>query len=75
MRGITYIGKMLLLSLILTIIVNVVLLGFRYFPFNIFTDWAWRFPVGDAVVIIPWFAMVTLSLFFTLIIRLIGRNK
>jgi len=78
LKFIEYIGRMLVLSLILTVIVNLLLLGFRYFPFEIFIEWAWRFELGNTVIIIPWFAMVLLSLGFMLvqyIIRGIRRNN
>lgn len=75
MKFVEYIGKMLVLSLILTVVVNLLLLGFRYIPFEIFTEWVWRFELGGMVVIIPWFAMVILSLFFTLLQYVIRRGK
>lgn len=75
MKFVEYIGKMLVLSLILTVVVNLLLFGFRYIPFEIFTEWVWRFELGGMVVIIPWFAMVILSLFFTLLQYVIRRGK
>jgi len=69
-----YIKRMIILSLILTVAVNLLLFGFRYFPFEIFIKWVWRFDFGNMVVIIPWFAMVVLSLFFTLLQYIIRRK-
>ncbi len=62
-----YIKKMLLLSFVLTVILNIILIGLRFFPFEIFTEWVLRLEVGNTVVIIPWFAMVVLSILFTLL--------
>ena len=69
-----FVGRMLVLSLILTITVNLLLLTVRFFPFEVFTEWVWRFDFGGAVVIIPWFAMIALSLLFTAI-QLFFRRK
>lgn len=62
-----YVKKMLLLSFVLTVILNIILIGLRFFPFEIFTEWVLRLEVGNTVVIIPWFAMVVLSILFTLL--------
>lgn len=75
MKFLEYIGKMLVLSLILTVVVNLFLFGFHYIPFEIFTEWVWRFELGGTVVIIPWFAMVVLSLSITLLQYIMGRKK
>lgn len=75
MKFLEYIGKMLVLSLILTVVVNLFLFGFHYIPFEIFTEWVWRFELGRTVVIIPWFGMAVLSLFFTLLQYSIRRRN
>lgn len=74
MKFLKYIGKMLVLSLVLTVAINLLLFGFRYIPFEIFTEWVWRFELGGTVVIIPWLAMVAISLLLTFF-QMIFRRK
>lgn len=75
MKFLKYIGNMLVLSLILTVAINLLLFGFHYIPFEIFTEWIWRFELGGTVVIIPWFAMVVLSLLLTLFQMIFQRKN
>ncbi len=74
MNFLKYIRRMLILSLILTIAANLLLLTVRFFPFEVFAEWVWQFDFGGAVVIIPWFAMIALSLLFT-VIQMFFRRK
>ena len=67
MKVIQYIGRMLVLSLILTVVLNLLLFGTRRIPWDILTEGTWRFEVGGAVVVIPWLLMAAVSLLLTLL--------
>lgn len=75
MKVLRYIGKMLVLSAILTVAINLLILFIRFFPFEIFTQWAWRFNIGGMVVVIPWFAMVVLSVIATVLQFILRKIK
>ncbi len=71
----SYIGTMIVLSAVLTILVNLLLGGIRFFPMELFTENVWRWEFGGVVVMIPWFLMLVLAGFSLLIQVLRGYNK
>lgn len=70
-----YIGTMIVLSAVLTILVNLLLGGFRIFPMDLFTENVWRWEIGGVVVMIPWFLMIVLSGISLLVQVLRGYDK
>lgn len=62
MKGcLRYIGTMIILSALLTIMLNLLLGGIMFFPIELFTENVWRWEIGGAVVIIPWFLIIVLT--------------